>query len=1097
MSRSNPSPRSALRLLAAAGWFVCGQAAAGGPSPEELREFQEMLSIVEDFSEQSAAFKAEVQVIIERKYEEQREAAVASYTRAIVELENQEIARREEAIEVFERFLAKYPSDPGYTPGALWRLAELHYERAARELALAEAEFEKKIQAFTRGESRQEPVPPSPHFERSVALLQQLLRDFPDYKLNDGAHYLLAYCLQEQGEEEQAEKVWLSFARRYPGSKLLPEVYTRLGELYFDDPDKQDLAIDAYAKVLAFPQSRMFDKALYKLAWAYYKVDRFQEAVERFDELIAWADRDSAEEDIGRTELRKESLLYLAISFADDGWPGAGVDNARAFFAARGGRKYEGEFYRQLAEVYFIDARFEQNVKAVRQAIESYPLHPDNPRLMASMVESYGRLRQQAEAAEAQAELVQRFGPGSAWWEANKDRPDVLTEAGQLAQDALYRSAVFHHLQAQKLSAEEQPEEKRRQYAMAAEGYRTFIERFPEARDAYELTYYLADCYYYSLQFDKAAATYGLVRDSAAGSKYLSESANAVVLSVMSLLKVEEEAGRLPPQVLYTSADRPKELPVAPREIPALRRRLVEACDAYTARLPADEQSDDLAFRAAQVFYTHDHFDEARERLAGLVAATKKDALATSSINLIIESYLLVQDWPMVETWSKKLALLTRDPQLKKSLKVYELGARFNKAAGFMAQGKKLLDEDQAGEADKLLEAGAQEFVRLVDDDPRGENSDKALNNAALCYTWANRPMAAGQVYERIVREYPRSEFADKALFLMATSAEASYQYQRAIDNFLALVDRYEQSPHRADALYNAAVALEGDQQYRKAAQAYERYARLFKDRPDASENFFRAGVMLERQKDWREVVNLYQRFMQAYQRDPASRERLVEAQMKIAEAQAALGDSKRALATYQTVLKTFLAAKLPAGGRAAEAAAKAHFLLAEEALKGYEKITFAVAPRLLEKTLKAKAELLKKMEDRYKTTFNFKRVQWTLASYFRLGYLYENFADVLVNSPCPPGLNPEECDLYKGKLEDLAEQPIKKAITAYVETLDKAKGFKVANAWTQMALESLNRFEPLQYPLQKQPEAVLVMDRHGTGPLIQVVDSGVKPEGK
>jgi len=414
-----------------------------------------------------------------------------------------------------------------------------------------------------------------------------------------------------------------------------------------------------------------------------------------------------------------------------------------------------------------------------------------------------------------------------------------------------------------------------------------------------------------------------------------------------------------------------------------------------------------------------------------------------------------------------------------------------------MAAGKELLAGDKLEEANKQLEAAAQEFVRLVDDDPKGEVSDKGLNNAALCYSWANRPLAAGELYERIVREYPRSDFADKALFLMATSAEASYQYDRAIDNFLKLVDAYPDSQHRADALYNAAVALEGDQQYRRAAQAYERYAKLFKDRPDASENFFRAGLMLERQKDWREVIAIYQRYMKAYRNDAASGERLVESQMKIAEAQESLGDHRKALQTYATVIKMFQSAKLPGGGRAAEAAAKAHFLTAEESLKGFEKITFAVAPRLLEKTLKTKAETLKKLEDRYKATFGFKRVQWTLAAYFRLGYLYENFADVLVNSPCPAGFNEEECDLYKGKLEDLAEQPIKKAVTAYVETMAKAKEFKVANAWTQMALESLNRFEPLQYPLQKRPEADLVMDRHGAEPLIQVVDSGVKPEGK
>jgi hypothetical protein len=188
---------------------------------------------------------------------------------------------------------------------------------------------------------------------------------------------------------------------------------------------------------------------------------------------------------------------------------------------------------------------------------------------------------------------------------------------------------------------------------------------------------------------------------------------------------------------------------------------------------------------------------------------------------------------------------------------------------------------------------------------------------------------------------------------------------------------------------------------------------------------------------------------------------------------------------------------KLPAGGKAAKSAAKATFEFAEIALKKFEAITFNVKPRRLKKTLDYKATTLKKMEDRYKAVFQYKRVQWTLAAYYRLGYLYENFADVLVNAPCPRGFNEEECDMYKGKLMDWAEAPIKKAVSAYEETMEQSKGFKFVNQWTKKAYASLNRFEPLKYPLQKEPEAAMVVDRYGPQPMLRVVESGIKPSGK
>ncbi|MBW1870578.1 MAG: hypothetical protein JRJ19_00845, partial [Deltaproteobacteria bacterium] len=73
--------------------------------------------------------------------------------------------------------------------------------------------------------------------------------------------------------------------------------------------------------------------------------------------------------------------------------------------------------------------------------------------------------------------------------------------------------------------------------------------------------------------------------------------------------------------------------------------------------------------------------------------------MVTSSINLIIESYLVTQDWQQVETWSRKLAKLSRDPMQKKALKEFELGARFNKANGFMTTGKQLSDDGRQEEA--------------------------------------------------------------------------------------------------------------------------------------------------------------------------------------------------------------------------------------------------------------------------------------------------------------------------------------------------------------------------------------------------------------
>ena len=53
-------------------------------------------------------------------------------------------------------------------------------------------------------------------------------------------------------------------------------------------------AIEAYSKVRAYPDSPYYDKALYKIAWTYYRLDRYDEAVCSFIELVDYADAQKA-----------------------------------------------------------------------------------------------------------------------------------------------------------------------------------------------------------------------------------------------------------------------------------------------------------------------------------------------------------------------------------------------------------------------------------------------------------------------------------------------------------------------------------------------------------------------------------------------------------------------------------------------------------------------------------------------------------------------------------------------------------------------------------------------------------------------------------
>src|SRR5262249_49709007 len=148
-----------------------------------------------------------------------------------------------------------------------------------------------------------------------------------------------------------------------------------------------------------------------------------------------------------------------------------------------------------------------------------------------------------------------------------------------------------------------------------------------------------------------------------------------------------------------------------------------------------------------------------------ILTAYPKSEVARFSANLIVETFLAVKDWKSVEEVSARLASSSQviDPQseLHRSLVKFKLAGRFKRADELMAQG----DYDGA----------AAKYIALVDEEPKHEFADKALNNAAVANEKTRRFDSALKLYERIFREYPKSKLADSALFRVAVNAENSY----------------------------------------------------------------------------------------------------------------------------------------------------------------------------------------------------------------------------------------------------------------------------------------------------------------------------------
>ncbi|HEX4462506.1 MAG TPA: tetratricopeptide repeat protein, partial [Polyangia bacterium] len=365
--------------------------------------------------------------------------------------------------------------------------------------------------------------------------------------------------------------------------------------------------------------------------------------------------------------------------------------------------------------------------------------------------------------------------------------------------------------------------------------------------------------------------------------------------------------------------------------------------------------------------------------------------------------------------------------------------------------------------------------------DPKNEDADKALNNAAVAYENVKRFAAATKLYERIVNEYPTSKFVDDALFRTAVSYQKAFEFDKAVVSYLRLAQdsRFANSTHRTDAIYNSAVILDNSQDYGRAAELFQKYAadKLVK-REDASESYFRSALIYEKMKDWDKAIKTFGSYVKTFGGDSKGSTRNLEAYFRTAQAYEQKRDHRAAEDLYRKIVASG-SSVTPASDQA-EYPAHAAFILTEEKLPNVEKAQIKGGGKQLAASVQSfKAKVIELVAD-YNKVIGFRRASWTLAAYFRTGYIYETFSKALLGAPCPPEvkkLGAEGCDIYRDQIEQTVAGVDEEAVKRYGVTLQKAGELGVSNSWTRLARTRANAYKPEVFPMVKDEHIDMQME--------------------
>ena len=1031
------------------------------PTPEMVQALEKLEAEAGRFVQVGGSYRDTILSLVKREYVRQRGERGEEFGTLIRAEEEKEDAARLNAIAAFERFVAKYPGDLTYTPDAMFRLGELYFERdAIRQQVEMDAYLDERDRLMEAGESNDALQEPQKSFEATIQTYRTLIANFPDYEKLDGAYYLIGYCLNEMGDPDEARLAWLNLvcankfeykgfkpplsdeelaeeaadpAQAHPAlaldgpepmapsgpfddpygdcqpavadSKFFAETWLRVGEYHFDLDYSEyglDRAISAYKNVLTRPEDRNYNLALYKVAWAYYRANRYPEAMSHFGQLVQWSDDERLRTGRQGSDLREEAIQYLGIGFAYDDWNENQIPDP-----VEGGptalqrvqdpnllpqdRPWTTEVYYRLGSVLFDEAKYPQAIEVWRLALSKWPMHPEAPQIQSQVAQAYAMHNEPQAATEARAQLSE-YAEGSDWWVANEEHPAEQRMAQRLAEEALINSAIAQHQSAQRLRRQCVEEtnldlcrDAQEQYGLAASAYRHYIKAYPNSPEAYELRFNLADALFWSENYEEAAEEYAAVRDSNLDDKYLSTAARLVVESAKRLVDQQVKIGKL---AIREEPPAPQGLPprVTPIEMPEALQTLARARELYLARVSPEQDvekvRDAYAYNNTLLLYKYGYWDLARERFYAIyadhcVGQTADDSGQVAWINLRNIAVALNQT---DEVRRLGADLQTRACTFKPEggvvaavdcsqpenrdaptcLAVTDLtNLRYGDAVEIYAQAEKATGDERR----LLFEQAASELIKAVNEEPDHPQAPLALEKAALALEQTSRFESAARLYQRIVDEVgPRKAASPEeqqqldailanAYFRLAYNSNRFFDFDRAVDNYRVLADspRFRGAEGenftewREGALINAAKILEYQQRYAEAAKYYDRAAGILQDPAEVRAANYRKAEMAYKLENWPSTIREMKAFIARHQKDREGGELIVQAYWRIAQAQKARGRKADAERALRDVVSAYANSGAPPGSLAAEYTAQAHFALVDDGVERFE--SFAIKP--------------------------------------------------------------------------------------------------------------------------------------------------------
>jgi len=714
-------------------------------------------------------------------------------------LMRQERESRLKSIELYRSLLSTYPDNTSdYMAEASFRLAEL----------LFETERERIRRVLETGGETAEIVP---DFNAAIQAYTRVIERFPRHPLTEDALYGLAYCYTEQGEPDQAADGYARLIQAFPGTRYSVEINMRLGEYYFTMEDLTR-AITNYRYVVEVGEPEYVEKALYKLGWCYYNLDRYEDAIDSFFAVLDLNIRYKITVD----SLANESMDIIARSYTESGGTPALIRRIRT----RPADNYSSHILYKLADLYRERSFFPEANGTFRTYIELFPSGDSMPEVLKHMRETHHIRGDTLASLELSEIFRQHIGPGTAWYEK--------ATAGRREQA---RSLILNNL--------ETAANRRRARSQTA-GRETELSQALKDLTVYEeISGVDSPCRIKHLkgivltELDRFPDAVHVLNDLAGENSCSELAERAILASTNYQIIAYDRSGKVDLPLFENTVNILTDLspgnPVTPRAILALGEITLNSDD-----LPGARTKFSLLIRS---YPTTPESDRARL--------------------LIARTFFKEADFRQAAAWFRESRRKTRDDATREEAHRLQIYSLFKYAEELSTKGK-------TTEAAERFEAIHRQF-------PDSDVAQVSLYNAGKLYRSIGLERKATSLFETLAATYTDSEFASEALQMSVLILEALGDPIRAADDSMVLAARSHGEEREVALLKAAQLYLAGNAPERAASSRSIYIKEYPESAEELSRQLFLLGRDLETIGDWDGALAAYTRNVTLQKKDPGN----------------------------------------------------------------------------------------------------------------------------------------------------------------------------------------------------------------------------------